>query len=316
MNSKKEQRIQAFVQLGKVLALWGKGSKYPDYSCGLTEDEYFAGEHIVKSSHTYNGWFTENEVRKMFRNWSEQLKELSLQNWLENQPYGENSSSTVAVICAGNIPMVGFHDILSVLCSGHKALVKLSSDDAVLIPLVIKIAMKFDSSIEQDCIFATGKLVNFNAVIATGSNSSAIHFENYFGKYPHIIRSHRTSVAILSGSETEDELQLLGEDIFDYFGLGCRNVTKIYVPESYDLNTIFKAIFPFQEIKNHNKYANNYDYNKAVWLLNKEDLLENGFILFKQDNGLTSPVASMFYQRYSDLKELKEHLAERSNEIQ
>jgi len=315
MNSKKEQRIQAFVQIGKILKLWGTSAVYPGYSCGLTEDEYAAGMHIIATSHTYNGWFTSEEVRKMFYNWSQELTEEKLLAWTSPFTY-TLEPKTVAIICAGNIPMVGFHDILSVLVMGHCALIKLSTDDAVLIPLVLKIAMKFDNSLENDCQFVSGKLVDFHAVIATGSNSSAVHFETYFGKYPHIIRKHRTSIAILDGSETEEQLHLLGKDIFDYFGLGCRNVTKVFIPEDFDLDRIFKALYSFKEIKNHNKYANNYDYNKAVWLLNKEDLLENGFIIFKQDSSLTSPVASLFYERYANMESLRQTLDSRENEIQ
>lgn len=160
MNSKKEQRILAFVQIGKILKLWGTRAVYPGYSCGLTEDEYAAGMHILDTSHTYNGWFTSEEVRKMFYNWSEELTEEKLLAWTSPFAYALEPK-TIAIICAGNIPMVGFHDILSVLIMGHRALIKLSTDDAILIPLVLKIAMKFDNSLENDCQFVSESLLIF-----------------------------------------------------------------------------------------------------------------------------------------------------------
>jgi hypothetical protein len=223
---------------------------------------------------------------------------------------------TVAIICAGNIPMVGWHDVFCTLLCGHSALVKLSSDDAQLMPAAIVVLEKFWPEVTDLVKYAHGKMENFDAVIATGSNNTGRYFEHYFSSYPHIIRKNRNSVAILNGTETPEELQELGKDIFAYFGLGCRNVTKIYMPEGYDINKVFEGIYSFHPIVNHNKYANNYDYNKAVWLLNQEDLLENGFILFRKDKGIASPTGSMYYEYYADETELRKELAEKAEQIQ
>jgi hypothetical protein len=223
---------------------------------------------------------------------------------------------TVAIICAGNIPMVGFHDILCVLISGHRAMIKLSSDDARLIPLALYLIMKWQPTMKDQILWADGKLEKFDRIIATGSDNTSRYFHAYFDKYPNIIRQTRTSIAILNGTETPEELNALGHDIFDYFGLGCRNVCKVYFPEGYDINTLIAALLPFQEIAKHNKYANNYDYNKAVWLLNREDLLENGFMLFKQDKGIIAPTGSLFYEYYNEKNDLLKELEALNDKIQ
>jgi len=222
----------------------------------------------------------------------------------------------IGIICAGNIPMVGFHDVLSVIISGHKALIKLSSDDNKLIPALLQLAEKFDPSLKGCYQIIPQKLEGFDAVIATGSTNTSRYFHYYFKDIPHIIRKGRTSVAVLTGNESTEELLGLGNDIFDYFGLGCRSISKIYIPENYKLDTFFEAIFPFNDVINHNKYANNYDYNKAVWLLNKEQLLDNGFVLLKEEQEIASPTASLFYQRYAERDKLNSLLAEKSENLQ
>lgn len=217
---------------------------------------------------------------------------------------------------AGNIPMVGFHDLLCVLISGHSAIVKLSSDDKILLPAVIRSLSKYEPKLAAKVSFAQGLLSGFDAVIATGSNNTSRYFEAYFGKYPNIIRKGRNSVAVLEGDETEEEMKLLAKDIFDYYGLGCRNVTKLYIPADFDLDRIFNGLFPFADIVNHNKYANNYDYHKSLWLLNREELLDNGFILLKEDTRIASPIGTLFYERYQDRSSLEELLASQMNQIQ
>lgn len=315
MNSTLQQRIQTFVQLGQALQHFAEKQEWPGYACGLTEEEFNGVNDVIESAHTFNGWFTAANVRQALTAWSNELTLEKLSAWTNGVSFS-SKPKTVAIICAGNIPVVGFHDILSVLITGNKALIKLSSDDPILIPALLKIAGKFENDFDLNYSFSRGKLEDFEAVIATGSNSTAVHFHNYFGKYPNIIRQNRNSVAILDGSETPEQLEKLGNDIFDYFGLGCRNVTKLYLPLDFDLDRIFNGIFSFQSVATHNKYANNYDYNKAVWLLNNEDLLENGFVLFKEDTGIASPVASVFYERYQDKEALLKHLENHANQIQ
>jgi hypothetical protein len=316
MQTTLQQRINAFVQLGRVFHALGNDLPWPGFDCGLTEEEFQSAQEVILSQPSYNGWFTIENTRMALRNWSVSLEENTLSEWLSDYALDNISQQTIAIICAGNIPLVGFHDILCTLISGHKALIKLSSDDARLIPLALYLIMKWEPSMKDQILWAEGKLENFDRIIATGSDNTSRYFHAYFDKYPNIIRQSRSSVAILDGSESEEELNLLGHDIFDYFGLGCRNVSKIYIPIGYDLNRVIAALLPFQEVSKHNKYANNYDYNKAVWLLNQEDLLENGFMLFKQDESLVAPTASLFYEFYSDKSALIELLKSNEDKIQ
>jgi len=211
---------------------------------------------------------------------------------------------------------VGLHDVLSVILSGHVAFVKLSTDDNLLMPALFKILIRLDESVENQLVFADGLMKDMEAVIATGSNNTSRYFEQYFGHLPHIIRKSRSSVAILNGNETEEELKSLGRDVFAYFGLGCRNVSKVFVPKGYQIDRIFNAFYDYNAIINHHKYANNYDYNKAVWLLNSEQLLDNGFLLLKEDSSLASPTGSLYFEYYEDEFELRKNLEERQAEIQ
>lgn len=289
---------------------------WPGFSCGLSQDEYSSFTQVVATNFQSNGWFTEANIKKALLSWSTALTEENLHKWLSQYPLREGPAKNVGIICAGNIPLVGFHDVLSVLIAGHNALVKLSSDDNLLIPGLLQIATKFDPSLASRYKIIPHKMDGFEAVIATGSTNTSRYFQYYFKHLPHIIRKGRTSVAILDGTETQEQLTKLGYDVFDYFGLGCRSVAKIYIPEEYDLDKFFGAIYPFNTVVNHNKYANNYDYNKAVWLLNREDLLDNGFILLKEDKSLASPVASLFYERYDHIAEVYSFLDSKSEEIQ
>jgi hypothetical protein len=316
MQTTLEQRIQAFVQLGKVLGALANNSEWPGFELGLTQEEYDSALQVVQNQVPYNGWFTPDNVSLALNNWSNALDEDNLKAWVSEYDLSNVEMQTVAIICAGNIPMVGFHDILCVLISGHKAMIKLSSDDARLIPLALYLIMKWQPAMKEQIQWAEGKLEKFDRIIATGSDNTSRYFHAYFDKYPNIIRQTRTSVAILNGTESAEELHALGRDIFDYFGLGCRNVCKVYFPEGYDINTLIAALLPFQEMAKHNKYANNYDYNKAVWLLNREDLLENGFMLFKQDKGIIAPTGSLFYEYYREKNELLSELAQLQDRIQ
>jgi hypothetical protein len=318
MKQELQQRISAFVQLGKVFRLVAGDGEWPGFECGLTKEEFDGYRHLMETHHLSNGWFTPQNVRNAMNAWADSMTDEALMAFVA--PYASAMESVspkkVAIVCAGNIPMVGWHDALCTLLCGHSALIKLSSDDAQLIPAALIVLEKFWPEVTEKYAYAQGKMENFDMVIATGSNNTGRYFEHYFGSYPHIIRKSRTSVAILDGTESKEELAELGKDIFAYFGLGCRNVTKIYMPEGYDIDRVFEAIYPYNPIINHNKYANNYDYNKAIWLLNQEDLLENGFILFKQDAGLSSPTGSMYYEYYADDLALREKLATMEEQIQ
>ncbi|MBK7667135.1 MAG: acyl-CoA reductase [Sphingobacteriaceae bacterium] len=239
----------------------------------------------------------------------------SIADFAKNIPEPKQQK-TVAIIMAGNIPMVGFHDLLCVLLSGHKALLKLSSDDNVLMPFFIKLLEHYEPSLGENIKFSEAKLVNFDAVIATGSNNTASHFQYYFGKYPNIIRKNRTSVAVITGKESPEDLKNLGRDIFLYFGLGCRNVSKLLVPKGFVFDPVFEAVFDYKFAVDNKKYGNNYDYNRAIYLLNLDKFLDNNFLIIKEDKGLFSPVSVLYYQEFDSETEVKQYLEENKENIQ
>jgi hypothetical protein len=217
---------------------------------------------------------------------------------------------------AGNIPLVGFHDFLSVLISGHSVLIKQSSNDKQLLPFLAKYIEYIDPSIKGAITFTDKKLTDFDAIIATGSNNTARYFEYYFGNKPNIIRKSRNSVAVITGNETETDFEKLSDDIFTYFGLGCRSVSKLYVPRDFDFNHFFNGMFVKKDIIFNAKYANNYDYNKAVYLMSEFDLLENGFLMIKEDESYSSPIATIFYEYYDNPVDLKIKLYQDKESIQ
>jgi hypothetical protein len=271
---------------------------------------------LIELSQSHNGWFTPEQVYFSVQSWAEALKEENIDKWLSNYDLSNVTTKTVGLILAGNIPLVGFHDFLSVLISGHKVLVKTSSNDQHLIKSLAKYLISIDSRLEEYITFTDGKLENFDAVIATGSNNTARYFEFYFKDKPSIIRKNRNSVAVLNGSESHEELEHLGEDIFRYFGLGCRNVSKIFVPKEYDFQNFFKAIFKYGDVIHYEKYANNYDYNKAVFLMSNFKLLDNEFLTIKEDPSYASPISSVFYEFYENIEEIKSKLENDSDQIQ
>ncbi|MEO1486533.1 MAG: acyl-CoA reductase [Bacteroidota bacterium] len=300
--------IEAFVKLGQSFSDFVKHPENPEHQ---------ELNHVVLLAERKNSWFTQEQLHRALKEWSKVLTPDALSKWLE--PYGFNevkTPRTIAIVMAGNIPLVGFHDFLCVLLSGNKVLAKLSSNDNVLFPYLAKNLIQSYSALADRIEFTEERLNQFDAVIATGSNNTSRYFEHYFGKYPNIIRKNRNSVAVLSGNETTEELTALGEDIFRYFGLGCRNVSKLFVPEGYDFDVFFKAMFGYQDIIHHHKYANNYDYNKAVYLMSNISLLDNGFMLLKQDASHASPISVLFYEYYSNQEALSNLLQENEDAIQ
>ena len=312
-------RKAALAQLGVVMGHLGRGAAWPGHACGLNEAEYAALDTVIRLAHQRNGWFTEANVRHAFLAWSFALEAKRLERWIESYPelaHERDPQRTVGLVLAGNVPLVGLHDVLCVWISGHGARVKCSSQDPELVPALINVLERFAPGTAQQVVFTTGKLGEVEAVIATGSNNTSRYFEHYFGHLPRIVRKSRVSVAVLDGSETEEELAALGEDVFRYFGLGCRNVAKLYLPQDFDLDRIFKALFPWQDVVQHNKYANNYNYTRALWLLDRVPFLENGFVLLKEDVVLASPVGALHYERYADTEVLRAHLSEHAGSIQ
>ncbi|RZK71074.1 MAG: acyl-CoA reductase, partial [Pedobacter sp.] len=240
--------------------------------------------------------------------------EADLQTWFKGIEITELPKK-VGLILAGNIPLVGFHDVLSVLATGNIALIKLSSSDDKLLPAVLRELCKIEPALEGQVVYVE-RLKDFEAVIATGSNNTSRYFDYYFGKVPNIIRKNRTSVAVLTGQETQEEIAQLGHDLFDYFGLGCRNVSKIYVPENYEIKNFFEPIEQYNDIINHFKYNNNYDYNKSIYLVNSAKHFDNGFLLLKEDEGFSSPLAVLYYQSYHDIKKVEQVLTEQAENLQ
>lgn len=295
-----DQRKSAFIQLGKFL--------------GTSDEEL---NNTIQSSQYTNGWFTPEQVQNAITSSAKMLSESSVNEWFNQYPdqISEPSPKRIGLILAGNIPMVGFHDILCVIATGHIALIKLSSQDKKLIPYLLQKLTEFEPAISEQFKFIE-VLEGFDAVIATGSNNSSRYFDYYFSKVPHIIRKNRNSIAILSGEETTEQLHALGSDIFSYYGLGCRNVSKLFVPENYIFNTFFESIQSFEPVANHHKYNNNYDYNKSIYLVNRVAHLDNGFLLVKEDETLSSPLSVVYYETYADKQLLKERLSSIADQIQ
>ncbi len=305
----KEQRITAFVELGHSLQ-----KSIQQY---LTQpDSIPAFKGLLTDAFSFNGWFDEVNVLRSFSGIIELLEEKGLRQITGTMPENNASPKSVALIMAGNIPMVGFHDMLMVLLSGHKLVAKLSSDDKILPAFLMDALITIQPEFKSYISFAEGKLTNIEAVIATGSNNSARYFDYYFGKYPNIIRKNRQSIAILNGNETTEQLQLLAKDIFYYFGLGCRNVSQLLVPKDYSFNHFFESIFIFGDVVNNNKYGNNYDYNKAIYLLSSAPILDNNFLLLKPDNTISSPVAVLFHTEYETIDAAYDFIKQNEAKIQ
>ncbi len=307
------QRIQAFAALGAYLR---SAAAQPE----LTE--------VAHRAHGKNNWFTPESVLKSLRAIAtEFLAADKLANWTSeynlSEPLTDTNTHTVGVVMAGNIPAVGFHDLLCILMSGHRVLVKLSSPDFVLIQYLIQKITEFSSDLGSQIAVAE-RLNAADAYIATGSDNTARYFSYYFARKPHIIRRNRTSVAVLMGEETPAEFARLGNDLLDYYGLGCRNVSTLFVPENidgslYNFVPLLQTLDPrLNEFRNHHKYLNNYDYNKSILLINGTPHFDNGFLLLTPTPGdsLVSPISVVFYRHYRDQADLARQLAAYSDKIQ
>ncbi|MBW8362190.1 MAG: acyl-CoA reductase [Kaistella sp.] len=275
------------------------------------QDEEFSA--LLRKCETENPWFTPENQRFALQQWAGLLNEENIKNWLSAYQMSKTSKK-VGLILAGNIPMVGFHDVICVVLSNHIPVIKLSSKDRLMLPFLLK---KWNEFSEGNVQFElVDRLEDFDAVIATGSNNTARYLEYYFKNHLSIIRKNRTSIAVLKGDESDAELQLLAEDIFRYFGLGCRNVTRILIPEDFKIDRLFENFLNFKEIVNHHKYANNYDYNRAINLLNRDLFWDNNFVMLKEDESLFSPLSVINFTRYKTLEEVKSFIAENKENIQ
>ncbi len=294
---RKEQLIFALKQLGNFLS-------QPNQALSSA----------IFSAKNANAWFTEEEVNRSIKALAEMLNDADLERWFEHIEVTATPKK-VGLILAGNIPLVGFHDVMCVLATGNIAQIKLSSSDNKLLPFVLNQLCETLPELKTHIIYAE-QLKGFDAVIATGSNNTSRYFEYYFGKVPHIIRRNRNSVAVLIGDETPAEIAALGHDILDYFGMGCRSVSKIFIPKGYEIKNFFEPIEQYQDIINHFKYNNNYDYNKSIYLVNQQKHYDNGFLLLKEDEGLSSPLAVLYYETYENVNEVIERLKKQHEQIQ
>ena len=275
------------------------------------DDDLFYG--VLRKSQNENSWFTLENQKFALKQWADLLDDRNIEKWLSAYETA-TTPKKVGLILAGNIPMVGFHDVISVILSQNIPLIKLSSKDKTLLPFLL---VKWNAFSEGNIRYEfTERLTDFDAVIATGSNNTARYLEYYFKNSLSIIRKNRTSVAVLKGDETLGELELLAEDIFHYFGLGCRNVTRLFIPKDFLIDRLFESFLHYKEVINHHKYANNYEYNRAIYLLNQDAFWDNNFVMLKEDDALFSPLSVLNFSRYEDLKEVQRFIDENEKEIQ
>ncbi len=307
------ERITSFAELGVRIKKVLKSANTTDLS--ISEIALF---DAIKNASLHNPWFTEENCRHAMAGLAFLLEKQKIENWLNSYNINEKKSNpkTIAVVMAGNIPAVGFHDFLCVLISGNKILAKLSSQDDILIKAISEVLMEINNEWKAYIKFEEKIIKGFDAVIATGSNNTGRYFDYYFGKYPNIIRKNRNSMAVLSGKENDAEIEGLGEDIFRYFGLGCRNVSQILIPETYRIEALLPFFESWSFIGNHHKWANNYDYNKSIFLVNKVEHLDNGFAIFKPDYKLHSPVSVLNFHKYKTIEEVKTLINSEANSIQ
>jgi hypothetical protein len=304
-----KERISSFASLGTVLtdALNGRDGKFTNQINKAVENQY-----------RLNPWFTPENTRIALTAIAGTLTEEKLTNWTDSYPELNRDIVPLkaGVIMAGNIPLAGFHDFLSVLISGNSIVAKTSTKDPVLIVLISEILCAEEGRFRERIMFTDSVLGNFDIIIATGSNNSSRYFEYYFGKYPNIIRKNRNSVAVMEGDETDYELRELGGDIFTYFGLGCRSVSKIYIPEGYDIKLLPGYWDAYSDIIFHTRYANNYDYNKAIFMVNREQFHDSGFVLLKEEKKLSSPVSVLHYEYYDSYTSVINELEQSAEKIQ
>ncbi|MBD8487408.1 acyl-CoA reductase [Echinicola sp. CAU 1574] len=295
-----QERINAFAALGKKL------SSLPDYEI----------DELAFRAENNNNWFTPDQVKLALQGLVQLLDEEALNSWMAKyQVKDQPEARTVGVMMAGNVPAVGFHDLMAVLLTGHIAHVKLSSTDQVLLKWLVQELVEL-APYFGDRVFFEDMLKGKDAYIATGSDNSARYFEYYFGKFPSIIRKNRTSIAVLDGSESALDYRELAKDIFQYFGLGCRNVSKLYLKSESQIKAFLKAIEGYHFVLSHHKYLNNYDYNKSIYLINCDVHLDNGFLLCKPSEELVSPVAVLYYEVYDEIEQLMEEIKEKEDKIQ
>ena len=305
-----EQRIKAFVELGHEIR---EIAQSETNNLNIRQQQL---QELAANLYLNNAWFTPTNTLQALDGIARLLDENSLRGWLEKYPLQDDRDKTVGVVMAGNLPAVGFHDFMCVLLSGCRITAKLSSDDRLLIPAIAAMLVAIEPKFADRIHFTDGKMPPFEAMIATGSNNSARYFEYYFGKYPHIIRKSRTSIAILDGKETEADLKGLADDVFMYFGMGCRSVTKFMVPLDYDPVPFLNATAHWDNLIHHSKYLNNYEYSRAAFLVNSIPHFDTGYLLMRQENALHSPIGVLNFERYTNRESLMQSVNEQLENLQ
>jgi len=301
------RRIQLISDIGEFL------KNYLDENYDNNNDDKLVEfKDVITKAQSKNPWFTDVNIKVNLTYWSKKLTKHNLNKWLSKYNLNNTSRKNIAIIMAGNIPLVGFHDFICVFLSGHNSIIKLSNIDSCIIPFLTDL-MKLPS---ERIVYSDSFLKDYDGVIATGSDNTSRYFDYYFKNKRSIIRKNRNSIAILNGEESDDDLKSLSQDIFTYFGLGCRNVSKLYVPKNYNFDLFFNSIFCYKELINNHKYANNYDYNKAIYLMSEYKFLDNGFFIVKEGNEMHSPISTINFEYYDNVSILKEKINLEDDNIQ
>ncbi|MDC1371152.1 acyl-CoA reductase [Flavobacteriaceae bacterium] len=301
------RRIQLISDIGEFL------KNYLDENYDNNNDDKLVEfKDVITKAQSKNPWFTDVNIKVNLTYWSKKLTLHNLNKWLSKYNLNNTSRKNIAIIMAGNIPLVGFHDFICVFLSGHNSIIKLSNSDSCIIPFLTDL-MKLPS---ERIVYSDSFLKDYDGVIATGSDNTSRYFDYYFKNKRSIIRKNRNSIAILNGEESDDDLKSLSQDIFTYFGLGCRNVSKLYVPKNYNFDLFFNSIFCYKELINNHKYANNYDYNKAIYLMSEYKFLDNGFFIVKEGNEMHSPISTINFEYYDNVCILKEKINLEDDNIQ
>lgn len=305
------------MQIKEQLAAWNQTVEILSQLIeGQNDNEWRADfDKMLFQTEISNPWFTKEQVLIALNGICHILEKSSLEKWMNSYEINSGKPFDVGIIAAGNIPMAGFHDFLCVLASGNRAVIKLSGSDQYLIPFVARIFCSFIPDMASMFEMAS-RLNDVDAIIATGSNNTSRYFEYYFGKKPHVFRKNRNSAAILRGDENEFDFLLLGKDIFTFYGMGCRNVSKLYVPEGYSFNSLFENIASFGSLMQHNKYMNNFDYHQALYLLDRQLFLTNNFLIILEEKALASPVGVLHFEYYAGEAELQSKLELVQDELQ
>jgi hypothetical protein len=315
-------RIEAFAKLGEYLRERLPGPGEIPLSPGIKDGNIYPDpelEKVTQEAEAANPWFIPSFIRHALAETGRLLERKNLEEWTGRYPrerFEPLHPRVVGTVLAGNIPLAGFHDFLSILVSGNRFRGKLSGKDDKLLPFLAAKLVAFEPRLEPFLHFEESRLGRIDAMIATGSNNSFRYFEYYFGKYPHIFRRNRNAAALLDGTETKEELEALADDVFLYFGMGCRNVAKLYVPEGYDFDGLFRKMEKYLPLIDHHKYANNYLYQRTVFLMNRVEHLDSGFLLVRPERALASPAATLHYETWAGDPHLPPGLQEQAGSIQ